>query len=406
MELSRILERVEGSRSAMASDISGIIRIPAIGPSNGGTGELARADHVQSLLKGFDSVERYDTPDRFHPDVIRPNIVAKRNGSGKGTVWIVSHLDTVPPGDLDKWVSPPFEPRAEGGRVYGLGAEDNGQAIISSIYAAKAIPPGRLSGRSMGLAIVADEETTSAMGVEHLLKQGCFTEDDFIIVPDWGTEGGTMIEVAEKHLLWVKFTIKGRQTHGSVPHKGINALRVGTDFLSDLMDRLDKAYGDEDPYFRPPGSTLEPTRASPTVENVNTIPGIYEFWMDCRIIPSQDPDEILGLMRSVAAEHSERTGAEISAEVERKTLAGAPSATDTEEFAVFLEAVRSVAEGDVETVGVGGGTCANFFRLRGLNAYIWQFGGGSLHQPNEYVEIDNIVKDAKVYATMFYRLCV
>ena len=406
MELRRILEAVEGSRSAIASDISNIIRIPAIGPSNGGAGELEKADYVQTLLKGFDSVERYDTPDRSYPDVIRPNIVAKRKGSKKGTVWVVSHLDTVPPGNLDEWISPPFEPRAEGGRVYGLGTEDNGQAIISSIYAAKAIPPGRLSGRSIGLAIVADEETTSAMGVEHLLKEGCFTENDFIIVPDWGAEGGTMIEVAEKHLLWVKFTVKGKQTHGSVPQKGINALRVGTNFLSDLMARLEERYGKEDAYFRPPRSTFEPTRTSPTVDNVNTIPGNYEFWMDCRIIPSQDPDEILGFMRSVAAEHSGRTGAEISAEVEQRTMAGTPSATDTEEFAVFLEAVRSVADGDVEMVGVGGGTCANFFRLRGLNAYVWQFGGGSLHQPNEYVEIDNIVNDAKVYATVFYRLCV
>ncbi|NLN71710.1 MAG: M20 family metallo-hydrolase [Thermoplasmatales archaeon] len=406
MELKRILEIVEGSRSAMISDISGMIRIPAIGPSNGGAGELERADHVQTLLKGFDSVERYDTPDRSYPDVIRPNIVARRKGAGKGTVWIVSHLDTVPPGDLGKWISPPFEPRVDGGRVYGLGTEDNGQAIISSIHAVKAIPPGRLSGKSIGLAIVADEETTSAMGIEYLLGKGCFTEDDLIIVPDWGSEGGTMIEIAEKHLLWVRFTVRGRQTHGSVPEKGINAFRVGTDFLSDLMARLKERYGEENAYFRPPTSTFEPTKASPTVDNVNTIPGLYEFWMDCRILPSQDPEEILGMMRAVAGEHSERTGAEISAEVEQKTFAGKPSATDTEDFKVFLEAVRSVADGDVETVGVGGGTCANFFRLRGLNAYVWQFGGGSLHQPNEYVVLDNIVNDAKVYATVFYRLCV
>ena len=54
----------------------------------------------------------------------------------------------------------------------------------------------------------------------------------------------------------------------------------------------------------------------------------------------------------------------------------------------------------------GGATCANFFRLAGHDAYVWETGGGTLHGPNEYVEIQNIINDAKVFATMFWKLCV
>ena len=41
-----------------------------------------------------------------------------------------------------------------------------------------------------------------------------------------------------------------------------------------------------------------------------------------------------------------------------------------------------------------------------MNAYVWESEGGSLHQPNEFVKIDSIITDAKVFATLFYKLCV
>ena len=41
-----------------------------------------------------------------------------------------------------------------------------------------------------------------------------------------------------------------------------------------------------------------------------------------------------------------------------------------------------------------------------MNAYVWECGGGTLHQPNEHVLISNMITDAKVYANLFYRLCV
>ena len=47
-------------------------------------------------------------------------------------------------------------------------------------------------------------------------------------MPDAGNENGTMIEVAEKSILWLKFKILGKQTHGSMPEKGINAFKAAS----------------------------------------------------------------------------------------------------------------------------------------------------------------------------------
>lgn len=406
MRLEGILEEIEGSADGIAADLSAIIRVPAIGPMNGGAGECERADLIQSMLDGFDSVTRVDVPDEAYPGVVRPNILAVKRGRAPGTVWIVSHMDTVLPGDLSDWTTPPYEPRIEDGKVYGLGAEDNGQAVMSSIYAAKHIPKGSLEGMSLGLAIVCDEETKSTMGIGHLVDGGFFSKDDMIVVPDWGSPGGSMIEVAEKHLLWLKVAVEGRQTHGSTPNKGVNAYRAAIEYAADLMAAVDERFGAEDPMFLPPASTFEPTKSSGTVGNVNTIPGRYEMWFDCRIIPRYDPEDAVALAKDLAREHSARTGAEITAEVEQCTVAGKPSDTGSADYAALKDAVESVTGVKVAAAGVGGGTCANFFRLAGYDAYVWESEGGSLHRPNEFVRIANVVTDAKVFATLFYNMCV
>ena len=406
MTFERILRSIDESRDDIITDLVNMIRIPSIGPANGGEGETKRADFLQTLLKGFDEINRVNIDDVDYPGVNRPSILAVKKGKKKGTVWIVAHMDTVLPGDVNDWIHPPFEGVYEDGKVYGLGAEDNGQAVISSIYASRFFEGVELNGRSLGIALVADEETTSEMGIGYLVKNGYFSKDDVILVPDWGSPGSSMVDVAEKHLLWVKIAIKGKQTHGSTPNEGVNAYRMGARFMTEMLEELEREYGAVDDLFYPTVSTFEPTKSSLTVGNVNTIPGYYEFWLDCRILPRYDLKEIYQKMCTMADDFSKRTGAEISVIKEQMTFSGPVSSIDTPEFQKFKESIKEVTGIDVKAAGIGGGTCANFFRLDGLNAYVWESEGGSLHKPNEYVKIDNIITDAKVFATFFYKMCV
>jgi succinyl-diaminopimelate desuccinylase len=271
MSLEEILKKIDDSRDDIVRDMMDMIRIPSIGPANGGEGERKRADYLMTLLNGYDEVKRIDVDDADYPGVQRPSILAVKKGKRKGTVWIVAHTDTVLPGDLTLWKYPPFDPHIEDGKIYGLGAEDNGQAVISAIYASRFFDM-ELNGRSMGIALVADEETTSEMGIGWLVKNGYFSKDDIILVPDWGSPGSSMVDIAEKHLLWVKISVKGKQTHGSTPELGLNAYRVGAKFMTDLLKELEERYPERNDIFYPPVSTFEPTKNSVTVGNVNTIP--------------------------------------------------------------------------------------------------------------------------------------
>jgi succinyl-diaminopimelate desuccinylase len=47
---------------------------------------------------------------------------------------------------------------------------------------------------------------------------------------------------------------------------------------------------------------------------------------------------------------------------------------------------------------IGVGTVAAFFRQAGFNAVVWATQDETLHEPNEYAKIENIIEDAKVFA--------
>ena len=130
--LSLVSWKVEELRDEMVNTLMEFIRIPAISPESGGKGEYEKARKLLGIIKdwGFDKIERYDAPDSRAENGIRPNILTYYYGEQgkKGPrLWTLTHLDVVPPGNLEKWDNLPFEPIVKDGRIYRRGSEDNGQ---------------------------------------------------------------------------------------------------------------------------------------------------------------------------------------------------------------------------------------------------------------------------------------
>jgi len=404
--LEIIMEDIESSKQEIIDSMMEMIRIPALAPINGGDGESKKADYLWTLLTGFDTVTRHDVHDATDPNVMRSNIIAVKQGKKEGTLWFVAHMDVVPVGDLELWDTMPFEPELKDGRIYGRGTEDDGQSVISSIFAAKQFNGLELEGMSLGLALVADEETGSVHGIQYLIDQGIFKPGDIIMVPDHCSPNGEDIDVGEKHILWLKVCVEGKTTHASTPNLGINAYKVSTLLLMDLIESFDSRFGDTNDLYLPKNSTFEPTKRIATVENVNTIPGYDEFCLDIRLNPEYDPDIVLSMVNETAQVYAESTGAKITVEVLQKAVAGRQSSIESEGFKALRDSVKEVRGIEPYAVGIGGGTCANFFRLKGFDAYAWQTGDGSLHAPNEYLKVDNLINDTKVFARVIYKLCM
>jgi len=112
--------------------------LKAISPDSEGEGEYDKAQYVKKLVSFADKVEEYDAKDERAKNGVRPNIVARIYGKDRSkAVWIMSHLDVVPEGDRSLWETDPFKAVVKDGKIYGRGVEDNQQAIVSSLFAAK-----------------------------------------------------------------------------------------------------------------------------------------------------------------------------------------------------------------------------------------------------------------------------
>jgi succinyl-diaminopimelate desuccinylase len=394
---------IEKSRDEMVRTLVDLIRIPAIAPENGGEGELEKAERLVEKLRAFglDRVERYDAEDSRVRSGVRPNVVVHLDGKiSTEKLWIVTHLDIVPPGEESLWtLTKPFEPTVRDGRVYGRGSEDNMQSMISSIFAVKALKDlGLKPRRTVALGFVADEEQGSKYGIQHLIKQGLFESKDLIIVPDSGREDGGFIEIAEKSLFWFRVHTVGKQAHASRPGTGLNAHRAGMLFAVALDKMLHEEYSEKDEYFDPPETTIEPTKKDANVDAINIIPGEDVTYFDCRVLPRYGLQGFVDDIEKLAKEYQGRTGATIKIESIQKTVAPKPTDPHARIVDMLREAVKNVRKIDPKVGGIGGGTCAHYFRNAGLPAVVWSTIDEVAHQPNEYAWIDNIVNDAKVYA--------
>jgi succinyl-diaminopimelate desuccinylase len=399
-----ICKELDSLDKEMTETLMALISIPAIGPENGGDGESRKAEVLTRILQeiGLDKIERFDSKDPRVSSGLRPNIVAYLNGETNCRLWIITHLDVVPPGEDSLWtVTRPFKPLVLNNRVYGRGSEDNGQSMVASIFAAKALKQLSITPkRTLALAFVSDEEQGSIFGIQHLLQQGLFNKDDIVLVPDGGNENGSFIEVTEKSILWLRIITTGKQTHASMPNKGLNAHRIGMQTALALDKMLHERYNATDSFFSVPKSTFEPTRKDKNVDAINIVPGEDVFYFDCRILPNYDVEEILQSVNVVTSAFEKETGATIKIEIIQKQVAP-PFVDGTSEIVrVLKEAIRRAKNIDAEVGGVGGGTCAAFFRNKGLPAIVWSNVDEVAHQQDEYSRIANIVNDAKVFALL------
>ncbi|UCG51020.1 MAG: M20 family metallo-hydrolase [Candidatus Latescibacterota bacterium] len=401
--LKKVTKAIDGYKKEVIRLQTELCKIPALGPENDGEGEVKKAAYLTSYLKsvGFKNVKQYNAPDKRVPCGYRPNIVALFPGEVTSPrVWIMTHMDVVPPGDLSMWTGDPWKVRVKGDKLYGRGCEDNQQGMVSSLLAAKAFKDtGVKPHLPYGLILCADEETGNQHGVGYLLKhhKSLFKKSDLIIIPDAGDPKGTMIEVAEKSILWFKVNTKGKQTHGSTPEKGANAHKAACYFATRL-ETLYKKFRKRDKLFDPPISTFEPTKKEANVPNVNTIPGDDVMFFDCRVLPQYKLADVIKYVTQVARETERRYKVKIGLEIPQKESAAPPTPPNAPVAKAIAKAVKDLRKRSPKAMGIGGGTVGKYFRDKGFYCAVWGTMDEVAHTPDEYSRISATLADAKIFA--------
>ena len=388
-------------REFIIDSASRLLSIEAISPLSGGEGEYKKGQELIKILKslGYNDLMEYSIKDSSGHT--RPNIVLLL-GNFQKTLWIISHLDTVPVGDLKLWKHEPFRATVDGDKIYGRGSEDNGQSIFTTLLLLKNLDQSRLK-INLGVAFVSDEETGNDYGIKHLIRENIFKPDDLIIVPDAGTDEGLMIETAEKSVLQLKFEVQGRQGHASMPANSINAFRESCKFITAMDLALHEKFGRENRLFVPPYSTFEPTKHEKNIDNVNTIPGREVFYWDFRILPEYPADQVLEEINNTVSSYCKNSDVKISYEVNDRVDAPAPTPDDSEVIIKLKKAIKSVTGKDAVTVGIGGETFASFLRTNGYRVAVWSTTAiENAHMPDEFCLIPHILQDVEIYKELIY----
>lgn len=406
MNKSDLLQFIEKSADECVALQKLLTSHKALAPENGGDGEWEKCAALEEFLRahGITNLERFDAPDSRALHGRRPNLIATIPGlANDGAVWAIAHMDVVPVGNLADWKTDPWTVVEKDGKLFGRGVEDNQQGLCSAFAAAWAfVANGVQPERTIKLLFAADEEVGSKYGMIWLLQNHpeLFNKNDFFVIPDGGDPLGQTIEIAEKNVLWVQFTVRGKQCHGSRPDEGLNACLAANRLSVALYEGLHKKFDAKDDLFEPNTCTFEPTKRDANVAGVNIIPGSDVFCFDCRVLPRYKNEEVLEEIKKIVAQEEKVSGVKVSFQLLQNAQSKA-----TDKNAPVVKALSSAikeAHGiEAKTIGIGGGTVAAELRNLGYDCVVWSSLDETAHMPNEYCVISNMTRDAKTLALLF-----
>jgi acetylornithine deacetylase/succinyl-diaminopimelate desuccinylase-like protein len=427
------------------AELSKLVSQPSVGAQNLGMKECASL--VSDMLKrrGFD-VRLMDTQGT-------PVVFGQRKGKSDKTLLIYNHYDVQPPEPLELWETPPFEPSLRNGKLYGRGVSDDKGHIVSRLHAIDALldVEGELPC-NIKFVIEGEEETASVNlykfvvdnqellksdacmwefgGVDHTdtpvqylgLRGICYVElsVDLLSTDVHSGLGGSIFPNAAWRLVWALNSLKGPDERILIPGfydnikkptaRDVELLSALDDPTQDYKSRYGVPYfikgltggvdlqvegifsptcticGLTSGYQGPGSKTVLPARASAKV--------------DFRLIPDQDPKDILNKLRA----HLDAQG---FSDVQIADLGGdAPARTDPDN--PFIQLVAKLAEEVYEVpqklIPMSGGSGPNHPFVHVLGVPVATAGMGypdtKAHAPNENIRLDLYLKHARHMARL------
>ena len=328
----------------------------------------------------------------------RPNVVAVvEGGGGPGrSLAFEGHTDVVTEGAPDRWSVDPYGGEIRDGRLYGRGSADMKSGVAAMLHGVRALQlAGPFPGRVLVCALV-DEEGLM-LGAKHFAGTELARGIDGAIICE--PEEGEICTSA-KGAVRIRVDLLGAMAHGAMPQHGRNPLPAAGRLLvalAALQDELQKAY--------PAHEHLGEVYVTPTVsragslDQINVIPARATVAVDVRTIPGIDHASLVERVRELAAEAGGPDGvtSELTVVDDRPCV---EIATDHPLVTALASAHEEVLGEPARYGGVPGATDGTILtRDAGIPTVVYGPGGKWIaHQADEFVEVDDIVRCAHVYA--------
>ena len=379
-------------------------------------------------------------------------------GEGEEMVGILGHVDIVPLGE--GWDYPALGCEIHDGKMYGRGVLDDKGPTVGAVYAMKAIRElGLPIDRRIRVMFGCDEENGSSC-VKYYNEHGGekptigFTPDaEYPVIfcekgqSFWevtkkvenpssvnviSIQGGTAKNVVTPECTMVvegDFNLpeskgitvtkedgktiivsSGKGAHGSTPELGVNAaiqlfqalkdngIDLGGDLQTMINFVMDKINTETN--GKSLGVCWEDEETGNTSLNFGVVNFTQEnmlFTLDIRYPKNADPEVLEANVKKEAAAYG------LTAEIEQTGKLLYVS-KESELVQKLMKVYREQTGGTEEPIAIGGGTYAKAFDNMVAFGPIFPGEPGVIHQPNEYADVENLMKSFQIVAAAMYEL--
>ncbi|MEO8323187.1 MAG: YgeY family selenium metabolism-linked hydrolase [Actinomycetota bacterium] len=261
--MSDYLDAAERHRDGVTAFLRDIVALPS--PS-GGEKDVSERIVLEMKKLGYDEA--------FTDEM--GNAVG-RIGSGKTTIVMDSHIDTVGIGDPLAWTFDPYEGKVEDGIVYGRGAGDDKGCIAAMVYGGKIMVERNLDGADATVYVIGTvmEEDCDGLALGYALEK-TIPHPDCVIIGE-----STDLDIYRGHRgrMEIRVTITGRSAHASAPERGDNAVAK----MAPLIAEITELNGRLKPNDFLGKGTVAVTKVECETASLNAIPASCTIYLDRRL---------------------------------------------------------------------------------------------------------------------------
>lgn len=326
----------------------------------------------------------------YNDDGTKANLFATVGPDIDGGIVLSGHTDVVPV-DGQPWDTDPFQVVEKDGKLFGRGTSD--MKSFSAI--ALALVPEMIEKgikKPIHFALSYDEEIGclgSPRMIEEMVAKGMKPRAVIVGEP-------TMMDIvtAHKGITGLKTRVTGREAHSSLVEDGVSAVMTAVRLVNFIADMMAENKAKSDPisaYAPSPGYTTLHVGVINGGTAMNIISRECEFMWDIRYTSDDKPQdfmdrfnhycetEILPAMRAIAPECN------IETEIVSATSALGPEVNGEAEM------LCKALTGKNDTLSVSYAAEAGQFQDAGFSTVICGPGSiGIAHQPNEYIELEQV----------------
>ena len=389
-------------------------------------------------------------------------------GEGEELFGILGHVDVVPVVEAD-WTSHPFKPEIRDGKIFARGSLDDKGPTMAAYYAVKLLDKLGVKWNKRVRVIVGSDEETGFRCVEAYFKHeeqpaSGFTPDamfplvyaekaratfdhklkfvvedgnynyklvkfnggqvlNMVIASAKAELEGEVADIKEKFEKFlkqeklegeveventIKLTLKGKAAHGSTPQYGINGATKLAEFLSTLgLDNNGKNFVNyiveklaNDPF----GEKLGINYADDEMGEATYNYGILEYDLERKIgVVSTDcrhpkKFDLVDRLNGINVDNID---------IEVTSTKEAHYVPKDDELVTTLMDVYRKHTGDTKNDAfvLGGGTYARCLKKGVAFGLLFPGKEDTMHQANEYLEVEDLLLATAIYAEGIYKLC-